>query len=281
MPHLTAADGAEIAYAVAGSGPAVFLLPGMASPGATLGRVLTTPLVAAGHTVITIDPRDTGASTRYDGTRIDLVAVLDGDFATVPYTYADMAGDALAVLDAVGIASATWVGYSMGGSVLAAIQARAPERVDALVYFASGPGFGRAATPEDLAHVLRAPPADRNEAVAWSIDFAEYTWGRHFDPERDTPTAELFVDEMGFWGVPMGHISAGLVGNPGVTTITPDERRTTVVFADEDPGASGWRAFAATMPDATVVELGAWGHWFPDRGPWPKVIAAIIDAAPT
>ena len=135
METLTRPDGATISYSKEVSGPVLMMHPGVSMPGGTLPRCAADPLVAAGFTVVTIDPRDTGGSTRYDPSTIDPGAVLSGDFSTVPYTYEDMAGDMLAALDDLGAASATWIGYSLGDSVVRSVQDRAPERVDAMVYF--------------------------------------------------------------------------------------------------------------------------------------------------
>jgi pimeloyl-ACP methyl ester carboxylesterase len=49
------------------------------------------------------------------------------------YAYADLAADALGVLDAAGVASAALVGQSMGAATAAAVALAAPERVTALV----------------------------------------------------------------------------------------------------------------------------------------------------
>jgi 3-oxoadipate enol-lactonase/4-carboxymuconolactone decarboxylase len=50
-----------------------------------------------------------------------------------PYTLDDLAGDALAVLDALGIATAHVGGISIGGMIAQAVAARAPARVTSLI----------------------------------------------------------------------------------------------------------------------------------------------------
>ena len=60
--------------------------------------------LAARHRVIRYDHRDTGRSTRA--------------FAAHPYAIRDLAGDAIAVLDALGINRAHVVGMSMGGTLV-------------------------------------------------------------------------------------------------------------------------------------------------------------------
>ena len=172
MPTITTADGTSIAYSQTGSGPAIVLHAGVSMPGSAFPPDLVQPLTEAGHTVIAVDGRDTGASTRYDGPAIDLGAIMGGDADAAPYTFRDMAGDALAVLDAAGVPSAVWVGHSMGGNVLAAVQAVAPERVDGMVFLSSAPGFGSGPTPEFLELILRDTPTDRDAAVAWRMDIS-------------------------------------------------------------------------------------------------------------
>ena len=58
---------------------------------------------AHGYQVVRFDNRDTGLSSKLDG---------------VDYTLADMAGDAIAVLDAVGVERAHVMGLSMGGMIV-------------------------------------------------------------------------------------------------------------------------------------------------------------------
>ncbi len=277
---ITTADGTTIAYSWAGSGPAIVLHPGVSMPGASFPPVLVDALTQAGHTVVAIDPRDTGGSTRYEGPAIDLGAVMGGDAGAAPYTFHDMAGDALAVLDSLGIRSATWVGHSMGGSVIAAVGAIAPERVEGMVFFSSAPGFGAGPTPEFLELVLREVPTDRDAAVAWRIDVSRWAMGRHWDDVSGTVRAEWFVDDLGWWGIPTAHLAAFLVGLPDVTSLTPDEQATLLIFGDEDDMTAGGREMAATLPDAITIELEGYAHWFPEPGPWPEIAQAILRVTP-
>ena len=273
---VTTADGTTIAYTATGSGPAIVLHPGVSMPGASFPPVLVDALTQAGHTGVAVDPRVTGDSTAYEGPAIDLGAIMGGDAAAAPYTFHDMAGDALAVLDTLGIESATWVGHSMGGSVVAAVGSIAPERVDGMVFLSSAPGFGAGPTPEFLELVLREVPTDREAAVAWRMDVSRWAMGRHWEEGPGRVRAEWFVDELGWWGIPTAHLAAFLVGLPGVASLTPDERSTMLVFGDEDDMTAGGRAMAEALPGATVIELEGYAHWFPEPGPWPEIAQAIL-----
>jgi pimeloyl-ACP methyl ester carboxylesterase len=106
MDMLTA-DGVEIAYEVAGKGPAVLLIHGFASSARInwidTGWVRT--LADAGYTAITFDNRGHGASTKlYD---------------PASYRTASMAGDALRLIDHLELSRVVAMGYSMGARIAA------------------------------------------------------------------------------------------------------------------------------------------------------------------
>lgn len=108
----------SLAAEASGDGPAVLLLHGLT---ATRRYVLhgSRAIERAGHRVISYDARGHGESPS----------------ASRPsaYTYDDLAGDALAVLDAFREPRAVLVGHSMGAATAVTVALRAPERVGALV----------------------------------------------------------------------------------------------------------------------------------------------------
>jgi 3-oxoadipate enol-lactonase len=63
------------------------------------------------------DPQASVLSRRFRVVRYDSRGHSNGPSATGPLTLADLGRDALAILDALGIARAHWVGLSMGGSI--------------------------------------------------------------------------------------------------------------------------------------------------------------------
>lgn len=107
-------DGLELAYQVSGEGPPLLIISGLSAERSFWG--LARPHLS-GFTLVEFDNRDIGKSAR----------------ASAPYTTADMARDALAVLDAAGIAKAHVIGHSMGGMIAQELALMAPPRVDRLV----------------------------------------------------------------------------------------------------------------------------------------------------
>lgn len=117
-----------------GTGTPVLLLMGLGGQLTHWPADLVQSLADAGHRVIRMDNRDAGLSThlREQGTpTIPWVALQArlGLRPRVPYRLADMAGDALGVLDALGVARAHIVGISMGAMIAQRLVLAAPGRV--------------------------------------------------------------------------------------------------------------------------------------------------------
>ena len=98
MPSVRA-TGVEIHYEVSGAGPALLLAHSLLCSGEMWRSQV--PALARGHRVVNVDARGHGASGR----------------ATSGFTLYDSLSDHLAVLDALGIERAVWVGLSQGGMV--------------------------------------------------------------------------------------------------------------------------------------------------------------------
>lgn len=112
-------DGARIWHAVYGAGPAVILLHGGLGHAGNWGHQVPA-LTAAGRTVVVIDSRGHGRSTRDTG----------------PFSYGRMAKDVLAVMDRLGLGKADLVGWSDGACVALILADLHPERVSGVFFFA-------------------------------------------------------------------------------------------------------------------------------------------------
>jgi pimeloyl-ACP methyl ester carboxylesterase len=124
---LAASNGSvRLAYEVAGDGEPVLLVQGLGYTRRGWGELPR--LLAESFRVVSYDNRGVGES----------------DVPPGPYTVRGLAGDAVAVLDAVGIDRAHVVGASLGGMVAQEVALGWPERVDRLVLACTTPGGTRA-----------------------------------------------------------------------------------------------------------------------------------------
>jgi 3-oxoadipate enol-lactonase len=142
MPTAALTD-VSLHYEEWGDGRPLLLIPGipaLASDWAPLAR----RLAEDGHRAIAYDNRGSGASTVTPG----------------PYTTAQMAGDALALLDHLGVERADVFGISMGGMIAQELALAAPGRVGRLVLGCTHAG---------VAHAV-AMPREAGRAFALETD---------------------------------------------------------------------------------------------------------------
>jgi pimeloyl-ACP methyl ester carboxylesterase len=116
--------GIEVVVAGPDDGPPVLLLHGFPDTGPRLWRHQIAALADAGYRVIVPDQRGYGASDK------------PADMAD--YNLLILAGDALAVLDALGVERAHVVGHDWGAAISWALASFAPDRVDHLVTLSVG-----------------------------------------------------------------------------------------------------------------------------------------------
>lgn len=157
MDRFATHDGLRIAYDMAGTGRPLLIIGGLSADRLFWG--LSRPLLA-NHTTLCFDNRDIGASSRAGG----------------PYTAADMAQDALAVMDAAGWDSADILGHSLGGAIAQELALRAPERVHRLVLantFARQDGYSR-----EIITLLKKLRREITDPVTYVSTLATFTLGR-------------------------------------------------------------------------------------------------------
>ena len=98
------------------------------------------------------------------------VASASSDKPEGPYTAAQMAGDALQVLDEAGIERAHVIGASLGGMIAQELAVAAPERVDRLVLCCTTPGrAGRGADARGDAAAVRGGAVARARGGAAAL----------------------------------------------------------------------------------------------------------------
>ena len=119
MPHLKLRDGAELYYEKHGSGPPLFLVPGLGGDGRWWGS--NVPELTKKFTVVVHDHRGTGRST----------------LSKITYSVEQMADDTLQLIDALGFDKVHWCGHSTGGAMGQVVAIDRPARIDRLVLSAT------------------------------------------------------------------------------------------------------------------------------------------------
>lgn len=145
--------------------PALLLVRGLASQLIHWPDALVRALGEAGLRVVRFDNRDAGLSQKFDAAGMpDLAAVAAGR-AAPPYRLADMAADAVGVLDACGVERAHVAGISLGGMVAQHVVLGHPERCLSVASIMSSSGAAGLppATPEAMEALTSLPedPSDR------------------------------------------------------------------------------------------------------------------------
>jgi pimeloyl-ACP methyl ester carboxylesterase len=140
VPHINARE-LHLYYERRGSGPPLLFLNGSGATLATSGLLID--LFTGRFDVAAHDQRGLGRTSVPPG----------------PYSMADYASDAAAVLDALGWETARVVGVSFGGMVAQELAATFPNRVERLALLCTSPGGASASYP--LHELARLTDAER------------------------------------------------------------------------------------------------------------------------
>src|SRR4026209_1955511 len=103
------------------SDPTLMLVNGLVSQCINYHEDWCAMFVGHGLRVVRFDNRDVGLSSKFDAAR--------GARGEPAYTISDMAADAVAVLDAIGVERAHVMGLSMGGMIVQVMAIEHPDRL--------------------------------------------------------------------------------------------------------------------------------------------------------
>lgn len=125
--------------------PPLLLINGLGGQLVRWGDDFCRLFVERGLRVVRYDQRDVGLSSRHDEFGIERVRAalgraFRGEPVEVPYRLEDLADDAAALLDALGLASAHVAGVSLGGMVAQLLAIRHPDRMRSLTSMMSSTG---------------------------------------------------------------------------------------------------------------------------------------------
>lgn len=255
--------------------PAVLLVMGANASGVTWPEPLVDRL-AARHRVIRYDHRDTGRSSPV--------------FDRRPYAVRDLACDAVAVLDALGVDRAHVVGMSMGGVLVQLLLLDHPDRLLSATLLATAAlGSGLAGPGDELPGPGPALLAywetmgqerDREAELAWRVEHWRLLAGTAlpFDPAEFRALEEQVMDHAGTERGPVAHALADQSGLDRGAELAGNRVPTLVVEAPEDPINPPPHAdvLAATIGAARLVRIPGMGHALPTAVHGP--LAAAIEA---
>ncbi|MEV0941229.1 alpha/beta hydrolase [Micromonospora wenchangensis] len=255
--------------------PAVLLVMGTSTQGIGWPDELVEALVDSGRQVIRFDHRDTGRSDSVD-------------FTAHPYALADLATDAVAVLDAHGVAAAHVVGTSLGAAIGQWLAVHRPAQVRTLTAMASspmgnnpGPAWARALAGQPAAAGELPPPTARfldhltdaarapRATARQRVDADVRTW-RVLNGDVlpfDEPAARRFVeqchDRAGNLAAAANHDLAGRRWDDDRRASLSGIAAATLVLHGSDdplfPPAHG-EALAAQIPTARLEIVPGMGH---------------------
>jgi pimeloyl-ACP methyl ester carboxylesterase len=279
-------NGITIEYEVYGDGEPLLLVMGLGGQLVAWPMEWVNLLVEQGFRVIRFDNRDIGLSTHLSTkapTLTRLVAAnLSRRLAKPAYLIGDMADDAAALLDSLGIERVHVVGASMGGMIAQSLAIRHPDRVSSLTSIMSNTGdrkHGRV-HPRLLAKVRRIRPKSRTEFVEKQILTFSLIAGEHFDAEEIRVLAEEAIDRD-FDLAGLGRQTMAIAASPDRTaelgTVTAP---TLVIHGLRDPLVlpSGGITTAKAVPGSRLLMFPDMGHDLP-RQRWGEIVDAIVQNA--
>jgi pimeloyl-ACP methyl ester carboxylesterase len=259
--------------------PTLLLIGGTSSSMDWWDDELCSRLAEGGRYVVRYDSRDTGRSTQWPAGKPG-------------YTGADLADDALRVLDGLGIGAAHLLGVSGGGAVAQRIAVEHPDRVRTLTLLSTTLGGPAGVSWEDLppwtdavAASFAEPAPDPDwtdrEAVVEHIVAGERVFAGTLPADEEglaalvrrvlDRTPDMAAGWKNHWiaepGPPM---------RAGIGSITA---ATLVLHGTADPlfPYGHGEALAKEIPGARLVPLPGMGHQMPPRQVWDVLVPEVLE----
>ena len=266
-------NGITIEYEEHGSGDPLLLVMGLAGQLIDWPPELIDHLVAAGFRVVAFDNRDIGLSSEMPGegmARSAVVKAMLGRPVKAPYSIGDMAGDAVGLLDHLGIDRAHVVGMSMGGMIAQEIAIGWPDRVLSLTSIMSHTGDRRhgLAKPSlswKLTRLGDPDPADRQSVIENSMQIWRWISGPTYDEAEARQRIEAGVDRSIRVQGTARQTAAIFASRDRTPLLAAVKCPTLVIHGMVDPLVmpSGGRTTAKAVPGARLIEFPDMGHDLP------------------
>lgn len=268
--------------------PPVLLIMGLGAQLVLWHEEFCQKLVDLGYRVIRFDNRDVGLSTKLHGRRAGgkLIPNLLRSFAGVPspcvYRLEDMAGDAVAVLDHLGIERAHIVGASMGGMIAQIFAAEHPERTAGLgiIFSSNNSPLLPPPAPDALMALIKGPhPSSPREVIVEnSVRVSKIIGSPAYRKSDEQMRADAIENyERSFYPQGIGRHFSAILGSGSLKRYDARITAPTVVIhgrADKLMRPSGGRAIAGAIPSARLVLFDGMGHDLPEPL-WDDIISEL------
>ena len=265
--------------------PALLLVMGLGTQMLGWDEEFCATLAERGFHVVRFDNRDIGRSTKLSHLPPPtLRQIVLRDRRAAGYSLADMADDAIGLLDHLGIERAHVAGASMGGMIAQRIAIRHPARVLSLVSIMSNTGARLSGRPavRVLPIFLKRAPRSRDGYIEHTVKLFEAIGSPGF--ERDETHFRTMLGRAYDRGIdPAGsgrQLAAILADGDRAPQLRELDVPALVIHGTADPliHPSGGRATAKAIPGARLLLIEGMGHDLP-RAAWPRIIDAIADNA--
>jgi pimeloyl-ACP methyl ester carboxylesterase len=277
----------DIAYETFGdpSKPALLLVMGLATQMIAWHEDFCAELAGHGFHVIRFDNRDVGRSSAMREVPVPTLRQLAlRSKKAAGYTLSDMAGDAVGLLDHLGIERAHVVGASMGGMIAQTIAIEHPQRVLSLCSIMSNAGARWSGQPKLATYrvLLGTPPKDRDKFIDHVLKMYRVIGSPGFDRDEDD-LRDIAARSYDRGRNPAGsgrQLAAIIASGDRTSRLRGVSAPTVVIHGTKDRlvSPSGGRATAKAIPGARLVTIEGMGHDLP-RATWPRLIGAIAENA--
>ena len=234
--------------------------------------------------IVRFDNRDCGLSTKFHqapSLGSFIVAFFGGEAPVPPYRIEDMADDAAALLEHLGIERAHVVGVSLGGMITQALAINHEDRFLSAASIMSTTGDWTVGTPsgEAVTALLRPAATSREEYVEGSLQ------GSRVIGSPAYPSDEGFLRERAAAAYDRAYCPEGTARQ--IAAILGSSDRTEglhgvripflVIHGEDDPllAVSGGRATAAAVSGSELLVFPGMGHDLPEQL-WTSITDAIV-----
>ncbi len=287
-PAIARVNGIEICYETFGDpqSPSLLLVDGGGCQMIEWDEDFCAQLAARGYWVIRYDQRDMGLSTKFTAAGVPPAEdAPDSEKAAyrVPYTYADLADDGIALIQALGRPWTHVLGISLGGMIAQLMAIRHPAQVRTLM-----PMMTTTRNPDLPRHVPRIPAEMRARTDTREAYIETYIRWEQAIAGRYPRTAEYLrahAERQWDRGIHPDSNARQRAAGAATPSWREDLRAvrisTLVIHGDLDPLApiEGGIDLAAIIPGARLFVIEGWGHGYPAAELWSTLIDAICSIA--